>query len=677
MKIFSTVLVVLVVLLCSVNTNPGLFAQEGESQKYYFGLEINGVLCGYTEIEISEIEKDGKEYILLDENVFAMLTALGAEVNTSQKIEYYIDPGTGNFIYHYHKLDQGSIKLEATYTIKGDTAYLYDFDKDTETKIALPKDVLLPNTMIFSHIKNGFIDGGVKEKTYKFLEARDAQVEELTITKVDDEELELVGKIYQTIKVEQYLPYMGLRFFLWIDKETGYLVQMEIPGMRKQYLTDASVVKRIQVASVDENILLKTNETIVNIQGIRYLKVKAAMEPIGLLITEEGLNVHGQTFEGTVEENYVEGIFEIEHRLYSGENAPPFPPDFSDDEALKDYLEPSNFCESDDPVLIEKAKEITGGSKDSWEAATRLSEWVGRNIGYEIPGGGTARNTYDIRAGECGAHSMLLAAFCRAVGIPARVVWGCMYVPNYGGSFGQHGWNEIYMGESGWIPVDATAQEYKFVDSGHLRVGVMKSTSIALNLKEAEILDYRLDTGSEDEAEQKYAAFIGKYSPQGSDKIFEVLVHGGRLAVDIPDKMVIAFLYPDEEGKWYCQLSPSLYLKFDVDQAGKATAMELCESTVMARIENEKPSNEEVPEEFKPLIGKYIFQAINLEFEIAAREGNLLIIEPESEPVKLVLMADKGLWESTDKTKIVEFQFGEEGQAKGMKVTFVTRMISQ
>ena len=42
----------------------------------------------------------------------------------------------------------------------------------------------------------------------------------------------------------------------------------------------------------------------------------------------------GQTFEGTVEENLVDGIFEIEHARYDGAGAPAFPPAFAGDETL-------------------------------------------------------------------------------------------------------------------------------------------------------------------------------------------------------------------------------------------------------------------------------------------------------------------------------------------------------
>ena len=67
-----------------------------------------------------------------------------------------------------------------------------------------------------------------------------------------------------------------------------------------------------------------------------------------------------------------------------------------------------------------------------------------------------------------------------------------MYIPNYGGAFGQHAWNEIYVGPAGWIPVDATAAEIDYVDSGHIRIGVYQSTATALNPRKMELLDYRI-----------------------------------------------------------------------------------------------------------------------------------------------------------------------------------------
>ena len=190
---------------------------------------------------------------------------------------------------------------------------------------------------------------------------------------------------------------------------------------------------------------------------------------------------------GTVIRNNIEGIFEISPVRYDGAGAQPFPPDYQDQEDLQRYLEPSLLIESNDEILAAKAREITTGSDNCWAAACTLSRWVGQEIGPAIPGG-SARQTYDKGGGECASHSRLLAAFCRSVGIPTRLATGCMYTGIYDGSFGQHVWNEIYMGEAGWIPVDATVHEYDFIDAGHIRLGELTS----FNPSEMEILEFAL-----------------------------------------------------------------------------------------------------------------------------------------------------------------------------------------
>jgi len=156
-----------------------------------------------------------------------------------------------------------------------------------------------------------------------------------------------------------------------------------------------------------------------------------------------------------------------------------------------------------------------------------------------------ARKTYDVKAGECGAHSLLLTAFCRAVGIPARVVWGCMYIPNFGGAFGQHGWSEIYMGKAGWIPVDATVFENDFVDSGHIRLGVLNSPTISLNAKKMEVLDHKVGSGKVDIEEKadvdKYSAYLSKYTNLEMNTVVKIFVQNENLTVDIPNKATLPF----------------------------------------------------------------------------------------------------------------------------------------
>ena len=97
-------------------------AAQPQTERLYYGIEANGVLCGYSEISISPILKDGKEMILLNQNTFTMQSALGSEFNTELKLTYHIDPVTGRFSYHDSKVTQGPIELDSAIYIEGNTA---------------------------------------------------------------------------------------------------------------------------------------------------------------------------------------------------------------------------------------------------------------------------------------------------------------------------------------------------------------------------------------------------------------------------------------------------------------------------------------------------------------------------------------------------------------------------
>ena len=180
----------------------------------------------------------------------------------------------------------------------------------------------------------------------------------------------------------------------------------------------------------------------------------------------------------------------------------------------------------------------------------------------------------------------LVTAFCRAVGIPARVVWGAMYAPNFGGGFGQHGWNEIYMGKNGWIQVDATAFENDYVDAGHIRIAELQSAATSFNGKKIEVLDYKLaqkKIAKQSNDSESYSVYFGKYTNLESGKTFEVLEKEGNLSVDIPGQMVLPFNEEDTDGRWNCKLSPSLYLEFTKDEKGNPNQMVLHEIVAMTK----------------------------------------------------------------------------------------------
>jgi len=652
-------------------------AAQVETEKRYYGIEVNGVLCGYVEANISPMVKDGKDMMLEEENVFVMLSALGSKFNTEVKTQCHVDPQTSGFTYSNIDISQGEVKLGIKVVIEDNIAHYTSTMGPKPKDIELSPDVILGDTQLFSQLTKDFAGSNVRKK-YKVLDVMEGEIQESTYTKVGTENLQLIGKTYNAIIIDQLNHKTGVKVKWWLDTENSRMLKANLPNDRNIYLTDRSVVDRIKLAKIDDNLFAKVDVAIADVQAISYMKVKASIEPTGLWVTREGLNISGQRFTGTINDNLVEGVFEIEHKKYDGSDAPPFPADFSKDESVKKYLEPEELLESDDPVLVKKAREITKGSKDSWEAACRLSKWVAENIGYAIPGGGTARKTYDIKAGECGAHSLLLAAFCRAVGIPARVVWGCMYVPNYGGAFGQHGWNEIYMGKAGWIPVDATAFETDYVDSGHIRIGVYQALATALNPKKMEVLDYRAGSMKMGQAEEavpgKYEAYVGEYASISKNLVVKVFVQGGNLAVDIPEKIVLAINDPDEEGLWYSKLSNQLYCTFEKIDSGKVIEMQLHQIITLPRKSGPEKVNGNVPEKFRPYLGKYSLAALQAEFTVLYKDGSLAVDDPLAKKViKLQPPDEKGRWVDELNKNAIFFELDNQGNVESMNIDSVTK----
>ena len=66
----------------------------------------------------------------------------------------------------------------------------------------------------------------------------------------------------------------------------------------------------------------------------------------------------------------------------------------------------------------------------------------------------TAADVAETVAGDCTEHAVLLAAVCRARGIPTRVAIGLVYSARDQG-FAFHMWNEVWV-EHRWVPLDAT-----------------------------------------------------------------------------------------------------------------------------------------------------------------------------------------------------------------------------
>jgi hypothetical protein len=143
------------------------------------------------------------------------------------------------------------------------------------------------------------------------------------------------------------------------------------------------------------------------------------------------------------------------------------------DKAILDATMPSRFLQSNDAKIIEIAKRAVGDTKDAAEAARRIESFVAsyvKNISLSV-GYASATEVAASRRGDCTEFSVLCAAMCRSVGIPARVTMGVAYVDDFEGrdGFGGHAWVEAYIGGK-WVGLDSTfkASQRGGYDAGHI-----------------------------------------------------------------------------------------------------------------------------------------------------------------------------------------------------------------
>lgn len=130
---------------------------------------------------------------------------------------------------------------------------------------------------------------------------------------------------------------------------------------------------------------------------------------------------------------------------------------------------PGPLIQSDDPQVVEMAQAVAAGERDAWELAKALERHVRRSmrrVDYTQAFASAAEVAQSLR-GDCTEHAVLLAALCRARGLPARVALGLVYVPREQ-AFLYHMWTEVWI-DGRWRDLDATLGEGG-VTAAHLKL---------------------------------------------------------------------------------------------------------------------------------------------------------------------------------------------------------------
>jgi transglutaminase-like putative cysteine protease len=265
------------------------------------------------------------------------------------------------------------------------------------------------------------------------------------------------------------------------ESPTGLLVVRETPEQAQAL----AVPGRVQADLLEAAALVPTpptridDPTTVSLLRVRLSGAEALEGP--------DLDGAGQRFAN--------GVIEVR----DPRDLRPGPPDPD----LERYRRPEPFIESDDPdIRAEAERAVAGAPADARARAERLLRHVHAIIEKKptisLP---SAAEVLKTRVGDCNEHTVLYVAMARALGLPARIAVGLVYLR---GAFYYHAWAEVWIASAGgrglWLPVDPTLNQFP-TDATHVRLargGLDKQAAILglVGRAKLQVVDLELRPGS-------------------------------------------------------------------------------------------------------------------------------------------------------------------------------------
>jgi transglutaminase-like putative cysteine protease len=135
-----------------------------------------------------------------------------------------------------------------------------------------------------------------------------------------------------------------------------------------------------------------------------------------------------------------------------------------------EFTQSSYFINSADPQVKKLARQAVGPETDPWKKALRIEKWVNVNMRSTndealAPADQVARTL----KGDCTEYAMLMAAMCRAEGVPSKTAMGMIYTDaNNVPAMAFHMWTEVWIAGE-WVPLDPTLGR-GYVGATHLKV---------------------------------------------------------------------------------------------------------------------------------------------------------------------------------------------------------------
>lgn len=419
------------------------------SAAHWKGLYYRAAKIGFS---VSETVPNREGFELREDATLrmALFGATAARLRTTAQVDAAFDLRSFRF-----SLDPGSGPITIDGTIDGKRLTLgitTPSSRRTETRILDEPPVLslnLPRRLA----AEGLVAG--KTITVAVFDPATLRNAPMTLAVIKREVVWAAGRPVPAFRVE--MQYSGITSQSWIT-DVGQVVREESPtGFIVAEETRERAMEQAVSGDVEGDLLNtvairpQLRRPIDDARGVLHLRLLLEGAPL----PASDMNGVGQRLNG----NTVE--------LFPSGDEPPLPGAGPSDRELN----PEPLIESDAPEIRAEAEKAVAGVVKPEARALRLTHYVNalleKKPTVSLP---SALEVLRTKVGDCNEHTALYVAMARALGIPARVAVGLVFVR---GAFYYHAWPEVFVptahGYSTWLAVDPTLDEYP-ADATHLRL---------------------------------------------------------------------------------------------------------------------------------------------------------------------------------------------------------------
>ncbi len=484
----------------SLQQTPGVNPSGDEIRKSesWMGIYMEGVKVGYSHTRESIFSKEGENFIRSISESWMRVSRLGGapvEITSTQESLYRGEEIPVEIVVRT-KMSESEIViradvLEDKILFKMGDKLVKELGYSEKFYLGIPVEKIIR-------------EGNLKPErtfTFRILDPLSRSIKESTFQVMGKEDVLILGKKMELWHVRtEMMSIIPVVMDEWMDDEGVIWKSIS----RASFMTTTSIRMTEEKATEisKENLDIAFSTVIhANIFFKNPLQVREATYKLSGVPAQTIKNFpYDDGSQVLLEENEDFSVVQSVAQIFREDEAISFP---VSDERFQEYLEPTAFCQSDDPKIVKTAREIVGDEQNAWKAAKRIALWVRRQMtpNYDV-GFATATEILENREGDCSEHTVIAVALCRAVGIPARAAVGIMYAD---GIFAYHMWPEVYVGQwigldAKWIAVDEESGEY-YTDATHIKFGrssldekifeemVQAISEIIGNLK-IEIIDY-------------------------------------------------------------------------------------------------------------------------------------------------------------------------------------------